>query len=179
MQLTVESIIRDDDRPVKERMSLKSEVMGGFVVRFNQPLPSRADRGRMHVRVTCPVCGEVAIENHSSSFSDSTNSRIGSGSCMSCGRCELSLDGTPADGETQVMVFSLNLAGGAAGSSLQKERVHLEMALPKLSSWMKKPCAISPRIEVRTTRRGMTPCENWTAVNGRLFSLSWRPRIPM
>jgi hypothetical protein len=124
MAFAVESVTRDDERPVRENMSTHKEVMGGFVVRFNEALSAS---GVMHVRVDCPACGQLGLEDTSSSFAPSVSGSAGGGACLSCGRCMLSLVSQTVDNEPDVMVFSVNLAGAVPGVSLNKDLVRFEV----------------------------------------------------
>lgn len=124
MAFAVRSVTRDDERPVRENMSTQQEVMGGFVVRFNEPLNAS---GLMHVRVDCPVCGRLGFEDGSSSLGPSVSSSAGGRPCLSCGKCMLSLVSQTVDNEPDAIVFSVNLAGAVPGVSLHKDLVRFEV----------------------------------------------------
>jgi hypothetical protein len=124
MTFAVKSVTRDDERPVHENMSTQKEVIGGFVVRFTEPLSAS---GLMHVRVDCPVCGQLGFEDRSSLLGRFVSGTAGGGACISCGKCMLSLSSRTVDNEPDVIVFSVNLAGAVPGVSLRKDMVRFEV----------------------------------------------------
>ncbi len=124
MDPMVLSIVRDDDRPVKENMSLRNDVLAGFVVTFNQPVIGWTS----HLRIQCGMCGGTALEDKKCYLSCWSSGSNGPTACKSCGRYMLTVGHSGVDGQDTVQVFSVELSGGVAGTVVNRSEFKLELS---------------------------------------------------
>ena len=120
---TVVSIVRDDDRPVKANMSLRSEILAGFVVTFDRPVTG----WRARLRVRCGFCGGVALDRPDYYLSNRSSGSIGPVVCKSCERYMLSVGQAGVRDRDDVLVFSVVRSAAIPGTYVLRSDFQLEL----------------------------------------------------
>lgn len=119
----IRSIIRDDERPITENISLRSALLAGFIVALNEPMSSSLI-GRL--TVSCGACDHMAICRDDFRFDPYSSGSFGPTMCASCRAVMITVGYRPSD-NLSTMIFAIDLAGGVKGAAVDRQRIRLAL----------------------------------------------------